>query len=377
MPKNLIFFFDGTEVSATSENAGSQSNLFQLCANLSERDRDNRYQIAFYTPGLGSRIFGGGLLSRLFGYGIDRQIKQAYINLSSNFEMYDLIYVFGFSRGAIAARGFISLLDNIGILKPEYMSEFSLSWAYHVQDDKYFKRRGSSRDIYERSRNGKFHDYCLVEFLGLFDAVASPYDHKAKSFHQTKLGGKLEDNVSTCVHILSMDDARRHFYPALYKDPDRTDGRLEQIWMPGVHSDIGGTYGNSILESYSILSMIDRTKKNTSLKFESCFIDKTTNQIENNRSTFKINKEFSPWNYVINAVSAATLAPNRKNSFNHSCDYLHPVARYLDGRQVYYKLSTNKPIEDKKTAYKIPVITGREQPEYFTFETQVLNSVPE
>jgi hypothetical protein len=45
------------------------------------------------------------------------------------------------------------------------------------------------------------------------------------------------------------------------KKSDET--HLEQIWMPGVHSDVGGAYTNRFLGNLALLTMIDRAIEKT------------------------------------------------------------------------------------------------------------------
>jgi Uncharacterized alpha/beta hydrolase domain (DUF2235) len=48
--------------------------------------------------------------------------------------------------------------------------------------------------------------------------------------------------VKAAVHILARDETRRQFRAVLFEDKTRSEQILEQIWMPGVHSDVGGGY---------------------------------------------------------------------------------------------------------------------------------------
>jgi hypothetical protein len=50
-------------------------------------------------------------------------------------------------------------------------------------------------------------------------------------------------------------------------DHKSDEQHLEQIWMPGVHSDIGGVYPEGTLGDLSLITMIDRVKTHTKLQF--------------------------------------------------------------------------------------------------------------
>ncbi|MGL4487852.1 MAG: phospholipase effector Tle1 domain-containing protein, partial [Rhizobiaceae bacterium] len=55
----------------------------------------------------------------------------------------------------------------------------------------------------------------------------------------------LSEKVKCGLHALAIDENRKQFLPELWAT-DREDGsrHLEQVWFPGVHSDIGGGYGD-------------------------------------------------------------------------------------------------------------------------------------
>ena len=76
-------------------------------------------------------------------------------------------------------------------------------------------------------------------------------------------------SVKNAVQLLAIDESRSFFRPIMWtglKDP-KTKNYLEQIWMPGVHSDVGGGYTNAFLSNISLLTMIDRVVAKTSLNF--------------------------------------------------------------------------------------------------------------
>ena len=64
--------------------------------------------------------------------------------------------------------------------------------------------------------------------------------------------------VKNGFHVVSMDDTRDDFAPILWEGRSKDTQSLEQIWMPGVHADIGGGYERSFLSTISLLAMIDK-----------------------------------------------------------------------------------------------------------------------
>jgi len=53
------------------------------------------------------------VLGMAFGYGLEADIRDAYVFLMNNFEDGDRIFLFGFSRGALYGRAVASLLHNV------------------------------------------------------------------------------------------------------------------------------------------------------------------------------------------------------------------------------------------------------------------------
>lgn len=120
--------------------------------------------------------------------------------------------VFGFSRGAAAARSFVS-------------------------------QRRKLQDMYDLE-SSKF----VVKFVGLFDTVssysknasASPnFDNDVEGKHG--LGLKLEGNIKKVIHLTAADEYRSNFSLTNIKSSILA-GVGYELSLPGVHSDIGGGY---------------------------------------------------------------------------------------------------------------------------------------
>lgn len=60
---------------------------------------------------LGSRI--AQIAGLAFGYGLDTDMRDAYAFIANNFEDGDLLFLFGFSRGAYTVRAVAALLRDV------------------------------------------------------------------------------------------------------------------------------------------------------------------------------------------------------------------------------------------------------------------------
>jgi len=76
----------------------------------------NADQVTYYSVGVGTQ-YGERLKGGMFGWGLDKEVLQAYEWLSETYEPDDRIYIFGFSRGAFTARSLAGLISKCGLLK--------------------------------------------------------------------------------------------------------------------------------------------------------------------------------------------------------------------------------------------------------------------
>ena len=63
--------------------------------------------------------------------------------------------------------------------------------------------------------------------------------------------------------MMSVDDERQSFHPIMWNEEKETDNRIEQVWFPGVHSDVGGGYPRKSLSLVSLDWMLTRVEANT------------------------------------------------------------------------------------------------------------------
>ncbi|MER8577657.1 DUF2235 domain-containing protein [Mesorhizobium sp. M1423] len=107
--KRIAIFLDGTW--NTLNNNTNVWRLKSLC------DPRAPGQVVYYSQGVGTR-FGEKVRGGVAGYGLDNEIIDAYTWLTQIFEQGDEIFIFGFSRGAYAARSLSGLISKCGVLTP-------------------------------------------------------------------------------------------------------------------------------------------------------------------------------------------------------------------------------------------------------------------
>jgi uncharacterized protein (DUF2235 family) len=275
MARNLISLIDGTMVSA-SRTGGyeSYSNVFELACllQLNDRSADGSPQIVFYTSGISSQPDTSSAYNLITGNSIKSQIVDQYTNICANFDFSgaqqgrpDKIYLFGFSRGAMAIRALAGLIAEFGLLHPRDIRHLP------VILDRWDRTQG----------RGSVPDHIRmfpveVDFVGLFDSVMGGVEwlplFNPVRFSNSRFPGRCRHGVQ----ILAIDENRRFFKPkpwqgrspAMTASGERCGDRfLRQIWMPGVHSDIGGT-ADPVWGRASLLAMTFYLNKLTSLNLD-------------------------------------------------------------------------------------------------------------
>ena len=144
--------------------------------------------------------------------------------------------------------------------------------------------------------------------------------------------------MKVAVHLLARDESRRVFRAIPFEDRTTPDQVLEQIWMPGVHSDVGGGYVEDFLSKISLMTMLDRIREYTLLKID----------FGRSRSLrASIEEEFGENRIVLNdeAQGIFKLAPtrwwgNRVPNGSDQCQSIHPIYEALQGRSYITKGGT-------------------------------------
>jgi uncharacterized protein (DUF2235 family) len=92
-------------------------------------------------------------------------------------------------------------------------------------------------------------------------------------FHQVQ----LNDKVEVALHAVAIDENRSAFAPTLWvraQDADPpADQIVEQVWFPGVHSNVGGSYQDAGLSDVALDWMVKRVSQLTGLAFNERYLE--------------------------------------------------------------------------------------------------------
>jgi uncharacterized protein (DUF2235 family) len=257
MAKRLVVCCDGTW---NFPDQKFPTNVTKVVLAVSPADSKGSEQRVFYHPGVGTgkweRMRGGA-----FGFGLSRDVRNTYRFIAQNYELGDELFFFGFSRGAFTARSTAGLIRNAGILRPDYVDRVDEAYALYRSRTDTKSPKGSEARLFRRSYSYE----TPIRFIGVWDTVGAlgiPVDrlklatlfNRRFKFHDTD----LSTSVASAYHALAIDEQRRPFKPTLWNQQNDapSDQVLQQVWFPGVHSDIGGGYKEHALSDVSLIWMV-------------------------------------------------------------------------------------------------------------------------
>lgn len=227
---NIVACFDGT----WNENETQNTNIHRLFEHI---DRNTSISNYYSGVGVGSRLLGS-CLDALTGRGVFRTVRAAYTFVRGNFRPGDRVFVFGFSRGAYAARHLAGMISRVG-----------LGGGAESAYDKYRQSLISKQGI-ERSGSSDRQ----VHFLGLFDCVPGNQIYKFKDRLPLVNNPILEPNIRRVAHAVSRDERRWSFRPLIFQAGEK-EQQLRQAWFPGFHSDVGGE-DTELLNNFGLAWML-------------------------------------------------------------------------------------------------------------------------
>ena len=246
-PLSIGIFFDGTGNGDEIKNKNKWSNvkyLYDMHQGDDELfDNKNHTKRKFYQRGVGSHKKDSDFESAM-GTGAEKRFGNVVFNIEQYINEYKIKFktiptlinldVFGFSRGASMARHFVNCIKQ----------------DFFDFEDVDINAGFSANNI-------------KINFLGVFDTVGSfgiPGDNIDDGYSFYINPNWIENKA---VHIFALHEYRWGFdLQALFKEQDTNypidifKDKLVEIGLPGVHSDIGGSYAENTFEQANDNSLL-------------------------------------------------------------------------------------------------------------------------
>jgi uncharacterized protein (DUF2235 family) len=322
--KHIILGIDGTWQAAFRDIFQSNVYRMNLALNFEDETADRKPQIFIYSAGVGTANRSSQTIAGATGEGLGAIILEAYINLVANYVPGDKIYIFGFSRGAFAARALSGLISFSGLLKANSSSLIEHAWRYYTGEE--------PKINYSDSKSDNTHQDVSIEFLGVWDTVSGPFKRERllKKYRFENL--RLDRIVKRGVHIISIDESRGGYLPIHWEGCRHETQVMEQIWMPGVHADIGGGYGDAFLSTASLLMMIDKLAQYCpELSFDTGYIEGTLLDIIENQDVVVNDERTGFWRLFGRSIV--------RNIESHALRHhtQHPLVDLLRTKKIKFK----------------------------------------
>ena len=296
VPKNIVICCDGTGNQIESR----LSNVLKLFRVLQK----NKQQLVYYSPGVGTvgdydtwqliKLRIREFLGLATGFGLDENVLDAYRFLCTHYEKDDLIWLFGFSRGAYTVRVLAAFVYVMGLLQPDQLNlaDYAFTAYKKASHDSHKGKRIADEDALKAAASEteistglpaawQFRTIAggrpvTIKFIGVWDTVASvivPRVDRLLLDLQTLRFTRTDPCVEIFRQAIAIDERRRMFRLNTWREPQTFKSNpfnaknwkaqdIRQVWFAGVHSDIGGGYleTESGLSKFPLLWMINQAK---------------------------------------------------------------------------------------------------------------------
>ena len=215
------------------------------------KNSDQVIAYCFESIGRGGRA--RGLLGGTQGIGLHDCMIDAYLLVSQVYQSGDKIWLFGFSRGAWAARSLGAFIARSGLIP-----------AVHADDDdaadkaeKIWLDYKEGRGMKRGGRFWKHHDETPIRMIGVWETVGElgvPLFNGLRLADRDELrflrfaDRELSPRVEHGRQALAIDEHRADFTPTPWAEREG----VKQVWFAGAHADVGGGYENHGLSDIAL-----------------------------------------------------------------------------------------------------------------------------
>ncbi|WP_112321705.1 DUF2235 domain-containing protein [Oceanibium sediminis] len=237
IPRTHVFIIDGTLSRLHDGHESHAGLLYKMLREVGDPAR----QTVGYDPGIQLTSWRNWV-DVAAGLTINQTIEVGYATLAARYRPGDRIMLFGYSRGAYAARSLAGFIGRIGLLRRAHATQRRVHLAFRYYEAPVL---GPSAHMFSTRY---CHRDVQIDMIGVWDTVAAlglPYPFlsrlapMATEYHDHHLG----DHVRNAFQALALDETRSAYEPLPWARVEGWNGTLQQAWFPGAHADIGGQLG--------------------------------------------------------------------------------------------------------------------------------------
>lgn len=254
MAKQIVVCMDGTWNDPIEQT--NVYRLFQMLPGEEQQVEENgpirshlvkrsEQLAALYLESIGNGGRMQGLLGGTQGIGLHDCMIDAYLLVSQVYQRGDKIWLFGFSRGAWAARCLGAFIARSGLIPAANADDEDAA----DQAEKVWLNYKEGRGMKRGGRFWRYNDETPIRLIGVWDTVGELGVPEFNGLHVVdrdelrylKFSDReLSPRVEHGRQALAIDEERADFMPTLW---DEREG-IKQVWFPGAHADVGGGYDN-------------------------------------------------------------------------------------------------------------------------------------
>ncbi|KAJ7140763.1 hypothetical protein C8R44DRAFT_692685 [Mycena epipterygia] len=260
--RNLVVSIDGT----SNQFGLNNTNVVELHSRIIKRGLATQ-QLTFYLSGIGTYVppsfrslaywkqVIANKIDLAIAWNFKQHVQDAYRWLADHYQPGDVIYLFGFSRGAYQVRALAGMIATMGLVHSG--NQRLIPFAYEL-----YSNRHKGRDLCSHFKQTFSWDV-RVHFLGAWDTVSSVGIFRGKPLPLITSA----NHICHFRHALALDERRVRFLPeyvdSAYSQPSEkrddiqielalplpptreqeqsnanSSGTIKEVWFAGTHSDI-------------------------------------------------------------------------------------------------------------------------------------------
>ncbi|KAJ7711632.1 hypothetical protein B0H16DRAFT_1667731 [Mycena metata] len=235
--RNLVVSIDGT----SNQFGPNNTNVVELHSRIvKDSDGGSKEQLTFYSSGIGTYVppsqsfahwkqWMANKIDLAIAWNFKKQVHHAYRWLADHYQTGDVIFLFGFSRGAYQVRALAGMITTVGLIYPGNQRLIPFAYELYASRFKGQTLKDAEADVLCRHFKTTFsRPNVRVHFVGAWDTVSSVGIFRGQPLPLTTSA----DHICHFRHALALDERRVRFLPE-YVHSAGPEGQTRSEAKPG------------------------------------------------------------------------------------------------------------------------------------------------